>query len=57
MLILISTFIISDIIPFASSRSGVNIAQKSMLVLNEFEVYVRVIALTTDYESEISSQY
>jgi hypothetical protein len=40
-----------DIIPFSISHSGVNIAQEIMRVLNEFNIFDKVIALTTDNES------
>lgn len=40
-----------DIIPFAINHSGVNIAQKIMCVLEEFNISKKIIALTTDNES------
>src|SRR3990170_2703125 len=40
-----------DIIPFSISHSGMNIAQEIMRVLNEFNIFDKVIALTTDNES------
>jgi len=40
-----------DIIPFSISHSGMNIAQKIMRVLNEFNIFDKVITLTTDNES------
>jgi hypothetical protein len=40
-----------DIIPFSISHSGMNIAQEIIRVLNEFNIFDKVIALTTDNES------
>lgn len=37
-----------DIIPFAIKHSGVNIAQEIMRVLEEFNIFSRIITLTTD---------
>jgi hypothetical protein len=44
------TFLL-DIIPFAVKHSGVNIAQEIMRVLREFNIFSKIIALTTDNDS------
>ena len=40
-----------DIIPFQVRHSGANIAQKIIQTLDEFDIFNKIIALTTDNES------